>query len=126
MYAKRGFTLVELMVVVAIAAILAAIAYPSYLDVVRRAHQSDAQQFMMDVALREEQFILDSPGAGYAGDLTQLNFPLPAPIAKHYSIAIATVATPPAFTITATPASSLALSTLTLDSLGNKSPAGAW
>ena len=38
---SRGFTLIELMIVVAVVAILAAVAYPSYLDYVRKARRAD-------------------------------------------------------------------------------------
>lgn len=40
---NRGFTLIELMIVVAVVAILSAIAYPSYAEYVRRGHRADAR-----------------------------------------------------------------------------------
>ena len=44
MYIKhKGFTLIELMIVVAVVSILSAIAYPSYAEYVRRGHRSDAK-----------------------------------------------------------------------------------
>lgn len=52
----RGFTLIELMIVVAIVAILAAIAYPSYQDYVRKTKRTDAQAEMMDIAHRLSQY----------------------------------------------------------------------
>jgi type IV pilus assembly protein PilE len=47
-----GFTLIELMIVVAIIGILSAIAYPAYLDSVRRAHRTDARVELNDIATR--------------------------------------------------------------------------
>ena len=56
----RGFTLVELMIVLVVIAVLAAIALPSYQTYVIRAKRAQAQQFMQDIANREEQFRLDA------------------------------------------------------------------
>jgi len=53
---QLGFTLIELMVVVAIIGILASIAYPSYVDYVRRAKRVDAQAIMMENAQFLERY----------------------------------------------------------------------
>lgn len=56
-----GFTLIEIMIVVAIIAIIAAIAYPSYQDSVRRARRADAKAVMMEAAqLMERRFTATS------------------------------------------------------------------
>ncbi len=72
--AACGFTLIELMVVVAIIAILASIAYPSYMENVRASRRTDAKTALLDLATRQERFFsmqnqyTATPGdLGYAG-----------------------------------------------------------
>lgn len=56
---KQGFTLVELMIVVAVVAILAAIAYPNYREYVLRSNRSVGQALLADAAARQERFFSD-------------------------------------------------------------------
>ena len=56
----NGFTLIEVMVVVAIVGILAAIALPSYADYVRRSKIIEATRGLSDFRTRMEQFFLDN------------------------------------------------------------------
>lgn len=51
-----GFTLIELMIVVVVIGIIAAIAYPSYMDSVRKSRRADAKTALSDVAARLENF----------------------------------------------------------------------
>lgn len=53
---QKGFTLIELMIVVAVIAILAAIAYPSYQDYIRRTKRADMQSTMLDIAARIQRY----------------------------------------------------------------------
>jgi type IV pilus assembly protein PilE len=55
-----GFTLLELMIVVAIVAILSAIAIPSYRKYVLRAHRTDATRALQDMASREENYYFNN------------------------------------------------------------------
>jgi|ERR1041385_5233984 len=54
----QGFTILELMIVVAIVAILSSIAWPSYQQYVRRGKRADAQALMMAISSREQQHLL--------------------------------------------------------------------
>lgn len=124
---QKGFSLIELMIAVVIVGILAAVAFPSYQNYVVKSNRAAAQAFMVDVANREKQYLLDA--RSYAPDLATLGMTAPADVSKHYtSITIAVSATPPAFTITATPTSSqqTADGALTLTSDGTKGPSGKW
>ncbi|MBL0029515.1 MAG: type IV pilin protein [Rhodanobacteraceae bacterium] len=56
MHAARGFTLIELMVTVAVVAILATIAMPSYQEQIRKTRRADARQELMRFATAQERF----------------------------------------------------------------------
>ena len=101
----RGFTLMEVIVVVTMLAILAAIAIPNYSEYIRRGHRSAAQAYLLDLASRQVQFYLDR--RVFTNDVAALNLATPAEIASRYNVAIVVTAGPPAtFTITATPTGS--------------------
>jgi type IV pilus assembly protein PilE len=128
-----GFTLIELMMTVAIVAILASVAYPSYQQNIVRSNRSEALQFMLNVANREEENLLNN--RSYT-DLTGLGMSAPSRLTAFYTFtASATTAcngvtlTAPAYCITATPVSTSTQKndgTLTLDSQGNKKPVDKW
>ncbi len=51
---NRGFTIIELMIVLVIVAILLALAYPSYIKYVRKANRGEAQQLLMNWSINQE------------------------------------------------------------------------
>jgi type IV pilus assembly protein PilE len=69
---QYGFTLIEIMIVVAIVAIIAAFAYPSYVEQVRKSKRSDAQIGLQQIAQRQEAYF--SRTYSYAASLSQLNY----------------------------------------------------
>ena len=70
--AMRGVTLIELMVVVAIVAIIFAFAFPSYERYIVRSKRAVAQNVLLQVADRQQQFFMDNKQ--YAANLTNLGF----------------------------------------------------
>lgn len=128
-----GFSLVELMVTVAIIGILAGIAYPSYQLYVIRANRSEAQQFMLDIANREEEYRLNNNNHQYTTTWSDLNLSLPTHLQPLYTITITKEDGPPiySYTITATPKSGTIQAqdpagALGLTSQGVKTPADKW
>ena len=69
---RSGFSLIELMVVVAIIGILAALAYPSYLDHVRKGHRAKGQALLMELAQRQQNFLMTR--RRYASSLEELGY----------------------------------------------------
>jgi type IV pilus assembly protein PilE len=125
-----GFTIIELMIVVVIVAILAMIAYPSYEDHLRKGRRSAAQNFLADIATRQQQYLLDARQyAVGAGAIGALNMTVPTEVAPFYTVTInpAAPTVPPSFALVATPVpgtKQVPDGPLTLDSAGAKTRNG--
>ena len=134
---QHGITLIELMVVVAIVALLGAIALPAYQDYTRKARRADAHTSLMNLRDRQEAYF--SNNNTYATDLTLMGYPAAANIDSgegHYTLAAAAgptgnIAT--SFALTATPvaggpqAKDTDCPTITVDSTGFQGPdANCW
>ncbi len=124
-----GFTLIELMITVAIVAILAAIALPSYTRYIVRSNRAAAQGYMLEVSGLQQRYLLDA--RAYAADLATLNTTAPANVAPNYAVATAPnpPASAPGFTVTATPINAqltrdTECKTLSVDQAGTKTASG--
>jgi type IV pilus assembly protein PilE len=119
---SSGFTLIELMITITIVALLTAIAYPSYLEQVRKSRRADATSSLMDGSqLLERCFTrLNAYNDGACPD------PTGASSDGYYTISFDTdEPTVTTYTLVATPTGDQAndnCGTFTLDHLGNKTP----
>ncbi|MEJ1355226.1 MAG: type IV pilin protein [Candidatus Sedimenticola sp. (ex Thyasira tokunagai)] len=148
-----GFTLIELMIVVAIIGILAAIAMPSYKEQVRKTRRADAQSVLYDFANAMERYASKNPNTGYADAATgdadsgapkSSIFPTQAPLDgndKYYNLTLVVLdeaggSAPAAagyggfYTLSAAPASPGAMAgdacgTFSLTSAGTRSVTGS-
>jgi type IV pilus assembly protein PilE len=130
---NRGFTLVELMVVVAIVAILTLVAFPAYQDQMRKTRRSDAKVALTELANRQEKFFSDnqrytgtivgSPGLTYTMSLSPERYytlSAQAPSNTSYTLTATAVATGPQGADTA-------CQVMTINQNGNKTPpTGCW
>jgi type IV pilus assembly protein PilE len=124
----KGFTLIEMMIVVAIVGVLATVAYPSYVDQVRRSHRSEAQTVLMNLANRQQQFLLDT--RSYADTVGALTIPIPASVSAFYTVTMVVgTATAPEFTAIASPLASQAsdkCGVIQITHTGEKTPTNCW
>lgn len=130
----RGFTLIEVMIAVAIIGILAAIAFPAYQNSVIKGNRASAKSFLMDVSQREAQYLLDKRSyaaiANHSELQTLLGATVPPEVSRFYTVTV-TVAEgpPPGFTATATPIAGkrqAADGALSITNTGVKTPADKW
>ena len=122
---KKGLTLIELLIVMVIVAILAAIAVPMYTGYMTRARRADAKTSLEQ--LRAAQEMRRAEYGAYSADLAALQTSWGAPSTTVGFYTISLVATSTTFTGTATPTGRQTDDgPLTIDQDGTKSPAEKW
>lgn len=103
MFKEKGFTLIELVIAVAIVAVLAAIAYPSYQDSVRKSRRADARAVLLEAAQFMERFYTENNR--YNPDRGGTDVALPTSLTtspkegatKYYNISLRPGCNPPPF-----------------------------
>ena len=129
---QQGFNLIELLIVIVIVSILAAIALPSYQESVRKSNRSDGQAHLFEAASRMERYFYKNNI--YHTDLTELGYSATTAVASpegHYNLSVlAATASCPIATCYKLQATALNNQVpdgdITLDSLGQKLPAEKW
>lgn len=123
---SRGFTLIELMITVAVIGILAAIAIPSYQSYVREARRSEGTSGLLEMQSLQERWRLNNTTYGTAVNLATVGA---LPTSTYYGFAV-TANTATAFTLTATAQSSQTSDTgctsLTINQAGARTPIACW
>ncbi len=124
---QQGFSLIELMVAVAIVAILAAIAVPAYDGVIRKANRSEARDELLRIAGQQEKFYTSNNR--YTDNPSVLGIPADGKTPHDaYTLTVDVTGGGQGFLITATPVGNqtkdTTCGTLTYNNLGQKTASG--
>lgn len=104
MHNSKGFTLIEVMIVVVIVGILASIAYPSYQEYVNRSNRAEGQAFLSDIAARQERYFSQNNAYVTADtDRSKLGLTSNQSANQRYTVSLSSVANDGGYTLTATP-----------------------
>lgn len=104
MHNSKGFTLIEVMIVVVIVGILASIAYPSYQEYVNRSNRAEGQAFLSDIAARQERYFSQNNAYVTANtDRSKLGLTSNQSANQRYTVSLSSVANDGGYTLTATP-----------------------
>lgn len=125
--AVAGFTLLELMIALAVIAVLSAIAYPLYTSHVQKSHRTAAQSSLMELAARQASWRSRHTSYGDLTDLLGITPAIPNPSNSYYSFSV-TAATS-TFSLTAVPQGaqvSDSCGTLTMTQSLSGSPSNCW
>ena len=126
----RGFTLIELMIAVVVVSILAAISMSTYQKQVIKGRRRDAESVMMDLANREQQFLVANRSYANTTTLTASGYSPPPDVTQYYGWGVASsfdANGSPLFIITMTPTGAQASDgALTLDQSGIRQPSSKW
>jgi type IV pilus assembly protein PilE len=135
---NRGFTLIEILIVMVVIGILAAIAIPSYQNQLRKSSRAAVQAVMADIANKEILYLQSqrtywdcAKPCSVTSFSTNLSVGVPDDVTRFYDLGITKddATTPPSFVITAYPKSGTRQAPdgdLTLNQKGDKGPADKW
>jgi len=116
----KGFTLVELMIVVAIIGILASVAMPAYQDYVLRGRLAEAYSQLASLQLRMEQYYQDNRVYGATGTCGIGNVTVASGAVKYFNYTCATSNSDQNFVFTATGTNGTDGFVFTINDAGNK------